>query len=304
MRHYVFYFIALSFPFIASKARISLSIEVVATIGAHAITNYDVEETLRIQSFLSELKYDDLNTAENRKEILKKLIDDHYKDFFFKNIKLEVPQELVEKNLSDIQKKHGVKPDQFAAYLSKRRISLDAFKRFVKRQILWEIYLHERYGALIKVSASQVAAAKKEIYQNFQGPFYQVYEIVVSSKKEAENILDKLQKGIAFRDLVHSYSQAPSKAQEGVVSARPLHVFEKSMQEILKKTKPQTLFGPLCLGRSRWIVGIMEVFYPTPQQLGLPTEAQIKQSLEEKALEGFGKDDLKPIEHLMPCHIK
>lgn len=315
MRQFFLYFIALGFTFIAPAQSDSNSmdnrtmgsgifIKVLAKIGKNTISSYDVDQRLRLVAFMSSQSYAQFNTAENRKKILKDLIEEVYKKELFKNIKASLSKHALDDHVANLEKQNGLKPGQLYQNLQSQNIAPSDFKDFMQTQMLWSSYAHERYGRGVKVAPHEIAQEKSAILKKVDLTFYQLYEIVVPTKKQAELIVQKMNQGVAFKALVQEFSQAPSRSQEGIISARPLAMFDGPRQNLLKSKAPDTLFGPVSLDSSQWIVGMFAKFTMDKKNFKLPSDREIEHGIRQRKEDALATDSLRAFRQFMPCHVQ
>jgi parvulin-like peptidyl-prolyl isomerase len=98
----------------------------------------------------------------------------------------------------------------------KQAISLEAWKERARRQLLVEKVLNRDLNVHITVTPDEIRQYYDEHREEWRrGEQVRVRQILLSSKKQAQEVLKKVRKGEDFAELAEQYSTAPESSQGG-----------------------------------------------------------------------------------------
>jgi parvulin-like peptidyl-prolyl isomerase len=124
--------------------------------------------------------------------------------------------------------------ESFQHMFMKQAISLEAWKERVRRQLLVENVLNQDINVLITVTPDEIRQYYDEHREEWsRGDQVRVRHILLSSKKQAEDVLKRIRNGEDFAVLAGQYSTAPESSQGG------------DLGYVQRGTLPESLEGPI-----------------------------------------------------------
>jgi parvulin-like peptidyl-prolyl isomerase len=124
--------------------------------------------------------------------------------------------------------------ESFQHMFMKQAISLEAWKERVRRQLLVEKVLNQDINVLITVTPDEIRQYYDEHREEWsRGDQVRVRHILLSSKKQAEDVLKRIRNGEDFAVLAGQYSTAPESSQGG------------DLGYVQRGTLPESLEGPI-----------------------------------------------------------
>lgn len=139
------------------------------------------------------------------------------------------PQELDEA-VRDF-KKHSSEED-FKRLFLKQAISLEAWKKMLKRRLLVEKVIHKELLEEISITPQEIKDYYDKHWKEWSyGEEVRVRQILFSSEDQAKKILERIQNGDDFATLARLHSVAPEAKEDGDMG----HVVRGQLPECLEK---------------------------------------------------------------------
>ncbi|WP_170984464.1 SurA N-terminal domain-containing protein [Rhodoligotrophos defluvii] len=134
---------------------------VVVTVNDRPITNYDIEQRMRMNEIIGFQSKASGQTA--RREVLEELIDEVLKVQEAKRLKVNVSPQDVEETLKGMASRAGSSVDAWAAQLKKHRIDLSTLKRRIEANLAWNRLIAARYNINTNIESALVEQRLKAI---------------------------------------------------------------------------------------------------------------------------------------------
>ncbi len=206
--------VLLLFP---SLARSVIIERVVAVVNDQVITLTELQERAIL------IRQATHNPNIPLKEILKQIIIETIQVQRAKKLGLEVPDEVVEDYIKNFKKDNNLTDEDFHRLLKEWGISLDAYKREIRRRILLSKLVNLEVKSHVAVPEEEV----KEYYEKNKDKLYllsakaRIADIFLpwgdnknATMKQAQEIYQKIQLGESFEKMAALYSKGPN-AQSG-----------------------------------------------------------------------------------------
>jgi peptidyl-prolyl cis-trans isomerase SurA len=228
------------------------STDVLAKVNGRKIMNAEVEKYYKNQTSGAPQQPSEEQAASLRLSILRELIDQEIMMQRAEKLGLLATDEEVDRKLNEVKAPYT--PEQFNQKLQERNISMDDFKRDLRRSLTVEKVLNKEITTKINVTDGDVSAYynghKPEF--NLIEPQYHLAQIFVTpapqqvrnlkndkaqtdadAKKKIQQLLNRLDSGEDFATVAMNYSEDPETAPNGGdLGFTP--------QSGLQKTDPQT----------------------------------------------------------------
>jgi len=252
--------------------------DVMAKVNGRKILASDVDKYYRNQTAGAPEQPSAEQADSLKLSILRELIDNEILMQRAEKLGLLATDEEVDKKLNDVKAPYS--PEEFAKRLQERNISLDDFKRDLRRSLTVDKVLNKEITSKINVTDQDVAnyynAHKPEF--NLIEPQFHLARIIVTTqpnpnvhtmnkaqndadaKKKIQQILNRLDSGEDFATLAMNYSEDPNTAQNGGdLGFTP--------QSGLQQTDPATRDAVLKLKPGQYS-GIIPLVNPQTKQVG------------------------------------
>jgi len=259
--------IALTLSWTTACNRTQASGDVMAKVNGRKILGSEVEKYFRNQTSGSPQPPTGEQAESLRLSILKELIDNEILMQRAEKLGLLATDEEVESKLNEIKAPYS--PEDFNKRLQERKISLDDFKRDLRRSITVEKVLNKELTSKINVTDADVQAYYNAHRAEFNliEPQYHLAQIFVSpqpnpkvrnlkndkaqndadAKKKIQQILNRLDSGEDFASVAMNYSEDPDSAANGgdlgFTQQSGLQRTDAATRDVVMKLKPGQYSG-------------------------------------------------------------
>lgn len=252
--------------------------EVAATVDGHKIYRADLEKYYQSQTAGSSQPLSDEQATSLRLSILRELIENEILMHRAEKLGLLATDEEVDRKLNEIRSPYT--PEQFLQRLQERKLTLDDFKRDIRRALTADKVLHKEVTSKINVTQQDIAnyynAHKAEF--NLIEPRYHLAHILVTTSPDPQNsvankarneiearkkmqlVLTHLEAGEDFASVAMAYSEDASTAPNG----GDLGIIPESS---LKQTDPATRDAIMKLKAGQY-TPIIPLMNPATHQVG------------------------------------
>jgi len=254
--------------------------DVMAKVNGRKITTAEVEKYFRNQTAGAPQQPTDEQADSLKLSILRELIDNEILMQRAEKLGLLATDEEVDKKLNDVKAPYS--PEEFTKRLQERNITLDDFKRDLRKSLTVDKVVNKEITSKINVTDQDVAnyynAHKPEF--NLIEPQFHLARIIVTpmpnpqvhnlkndkaqndadAKKKIQQIMNRLDSGDDFATLAMNYSEDPDTAGNGGdLGFTP--------QSGLQRTDPSTRDAVLKLKPGQYS-GIIPLVNPQNKQVG------------------------------------
>jgi peptidyl-prolyl cis-trans isomerase SurA len=249
--------------------------DAMATVNGRKIMRTEVEKYFQNQTADAPQPPGEEQASILRLSILKELIDNEILMQRAEKLGLLATDEEVERKLSEI--KAGYTQEQFDARLKDRKITLDDFKRDLRRSVTVDKVLNREITSKINITDGDISgyfeAHKSEF--NLIEPQYHLAHIFVTTRPDAQvrnlrndkaqnepeahkkiqMILNRLDSGEDFATVAMNWSEDPESASNGgtlgIIPQSALAQTDPATREVLAKLKPGQYSGIITVGNPR-----------------------------------------------------
>ena len=226
--------------------------DVAAVVDGQKIYRADLEKYFQNQTVGSNQPLSDEQATSLRLSILRELIENEILMHRAEKLGLLATDEEVERKLNEIKSPYT--GDEFNKRLADRNLSLDDFKRDIRRALTADKVIHKEVTSKINVTPQDIASYYNQHKAEFNliEPRYHLAHILVTAtsqpqvqdvnnkaqneadaRKKIQTVMTRLEAGDDFSTLAMTYSEDASTAQNG----GDLGIIQESA---LKQTDPAT----------------------------------------------------------------
>ena len=250
----------------------SVSSDVMARVNGHEITQTEVQKYYQNQIAGSPQQPSGEQATSLRLSILRELIDNEVLMQRAEKLGLLATDEEVGRRLNEVKAPYT--QEQFNQRLQEKKISLDDFKRDLRRTLTVDKVLNKEITSKINVTDQDIADYYNSHRAEFNliEPQYHLARILVTAapnpqvknlrndkaqnegeaRKKIQMLLNRLDSGDDFGTLAMNYSEDPETAGNGgdlgFTPESSLHGADRGAQELLSKLKPGQYSGILPVG--------------------------------------------------------
>jgi peptidyl-prolyl cis-trans isomerase SurA len=279
--------------------------DVAATVDGEKIFRADVEKYFENQTAGSSQPLSDEQATSLRLNILRELIDNQVLMHRASQLGLLATEEEVERRLNEIRSPYS--GQEFSERLRERKLSLEDFKREIRRALTADKVLHKEITSHINITSEDIRSYYHQHKAEFNliEPRYHLARILVTAasgqarnqteaRSKIQTVLSRLEAGEDFARLAMTYSEdgatAPNGGDIGIVPESALRQTDAATRESVLKLKPGEHSAIIALGNpaTRQITGFQIVkllaFEPAGQRdLSDPrVEQEIRKALQDR----------------------
>jgi len=236
--------------------------DVMAKVNGRSITNAEVEKYYTNQTAGAPQQPTEEQATSLRLSILRELIDNEILTQRAEKLGLLATDEEVDRKLNEVKAPYT--PEQFTQKLQERKITLDDFKRDLRRSLTVDKVLNKEITTKINVTDAEVSAYYNDHKPEFNliEPQFHLAQIFVTpapvqqvrnlkndkaqneaeAKKKIQQIMNRLDSGDDFATVAMNYSEdsetAPNGGDLGFTPASGLQRTDSSTRDAVMKLKP------------------------------------------------------------------
>jgi peptidyl-prolyl cis-trans isomerase SurA len=235
--------------------------DVAAVVDGQRIYRADLEKYFQNQTAGSNQPLSDEQATSLRLSILRELIENEILMHRAEKLGLLATDDEVDKKLNEIKSPYTA--DQFNQRLQERKLSLDDFKRDIRRALTADKVLHKEVTSMINVTQQDIADYYNQRRAEFNliEPRYHLAHILVTTspqpqgqevsnkaaneaeaRKKVQTVLTRLEAGDDFASLAMTYSEDSSTAANGgdlgIIPESALKQTDQATRESILKLKP------------------------------------------------------------------
>jgi peptidyl-prolyl cis-trans isomerase SurA len=235
--------------------------DVAAVVDGQKIYRADLEKYFQNQTAGSNQPLSDEQATSLRLGILRELIENEILMHRAEKLGLLATDDEVERKLNEIKSPYT--PEQFNQRLQERKISLEDFKRDIKRGLTADKVIHKEVTSKINVTSQDIANYYNQHKAEFNliEPRYHLAHILVTTspqtqgqeisnkahneveaRKKIQTALTRLEAGEDFASLAMAYSEdsstAPNGGDLGIIPESALKQTDPATRESILKLKP------------------------------------------------------------------
>lgn len=266
---------------------------VIVTVNDQPITNFDIDQRLRLWQILGNPKKD-----QSRKQALQSLIDDLIKISAAKKNNVEAKEDVVNAHLERMAKGMQTDLKGLAAKLKKQGVSINALRQYATAQISFNRLLLSLYKVDVTVDPAEVDKALDKFANDPRlkpVTVYQIMEVVLPVEKSDPSMQQQLlyARAVEAESIKQRFKGCGSAraATEGVYNAvikKPMEVdaskIPPDLKQALDKAGPGRLIGPSLQGAGVQLIALCGRQNIAPQK---PSRQAIESMLENKKFDGY-----------------
>jgi peptidyl-prolyl cis-trans isomerase SurA len=266
---------------------------VIVTVNDQPITNFDVEQRLRLWQILGNQRKE-----QGRKQALQSLIDDLIKIAAAKKNAVEAKEDVVNAHLERMAKGMQTDIKGLTAKLKKQGVSINALRQYATAQISFNRLLFSLYKVDVAVDPAEVDKALEKFTNDPRlkpVTVYNIMEIVLPIEKSDPSMQQQLMyaRAVEAEQIKQRFKGCSSAraATEGVYNTmvkKPMEVdaskIPPQLKQVLDKAGPGRIVGPAVQGGSVQLIAFCGRQNIAPQK---PSRQMVQQMLENKKFDGY-----------------
>ncbi len=264
------------------------SSRIAAVVNRNIITQSDLMNRLKFAAITSGLEPTLQNTEPMKDQMLRVMIDEQLQLELGKKYGIVISDQQIKETMDDIEKTNGMTPGYIAQLLQKNKIPMKTFEDHLKAQIIWVIYIREKYPLktleeLVRKKVDNdispsLQIADWEVDREMQAhkqmgtkTQYHLAEIVLpvdrsdqeeAVKKNMDQLIVELNKGAQFSVLAQQFSQSNTANQGGDLGWITEDQLEPEIKDVILKIAPGQLSTPIRTPNGYTLIAYLEKRLP------------------------------------------
>ncbi|WP_162937286.1 peptidylprolyl isomerase [Indioceanicola profundi] len=187
-------------------------------------------------------------------QVLRVLIDERLQIQEARRLELQVTDQMVDREISDIARRNEMNTATFQEALAQQGIPFNTLREQTRAGIAWSQIVQRRLRPTATVAEEEVANRLEQIKANVGKPEYLISEIFLSvddpaSEAEVRRLADRLVEqigaGAPFAAVAQQFSQSASAAAGGNLDWVQLGQLEPDLDRALQQLKPGQFSRPI-----------------------------------------------------------
>lgn len=230
--------------FLLSSLSVSAG-EIVATVNDEPISKYDVEARAKLIAIQKAEYITNKRKAQYVGEALDALIDEKVKMDMAKKKGFSVSDNEINAAISHLETQNGLKSGEMVKMLAKNGVPVEILKNQIQSDLMWIQVLQQHRSSIAETTMAEIEKKKNELRQKLKEEEFFVFEILVSTKTEAEKCYKELLEGTDFDVVTKKHSKSPTKETGGEVGWIKPDYYGKEISAVLREMNIGDLSVPL-----------------------------------------------------------
>ena len=241
---------------------LSDEIGVSAIVGNEVITNYDIDQRIKIISLTSGMVFNQNTVGTVRNQVRELLIIEKIQYLESQKYNLSTSNEEIEKIFNSVAKDNNMSEQDFEKFLTNRGIDIGSLKSQIKNSLNWQNLILHKIRPLVYISDYEIASYFESSEQGSDGYEYLV-EIVTfpiannkNVKKLVNKIYDKVQKGeLSFSAVIKDFGKNTNVTEKKLWKYKK--DFVEDIQNILSNLEIGDIATPIKIEETYYLVNLV-----------------------------------------------
>lgn len=211
--------------FFSSSSQAQSRVEIVAVVNGESITNYDLQDRIRLTLRSSGLQDSSDIRSKLKLATLQTLINEILQRQEAQHQNIEVNPSDLQRAFAELEKKNNIPTGQFEKVLEQQGVKKDVVVKQIKSQLLWRKVLARKFPNASAVSESEVQEAMGQLEDTPEKVAYHLAEIALPKMAEgnsdnkplAKKLVDELRAGADFAKVAEQFSASSTASKGGDV---------------------------------------------------------------------------------------
>ena len=240
---------------------------IAAVVNDAVVTDYDVEQRLRLIIVTSGQQPPPEAIPRLRAQVLRTLVDEHLQLQKTGEFEIQIAKEEVDAQLEAIANRAGLTLEQIEADLLAQGIDTNTLRSQIRAEIAWQRLVSGMFGSRIRISDDQVDQVLERMSRDSERTQYLVSQIFlpVDSPQRAEEmynagvqLIGQMQQGVPFDALARQFSADPSAAVGGDIGWVRDGELPEQLNTVLTAMQPGQVSAPTPVGNGFYILALRD----------------------------------------------
>ncbi|MGJ3259429.1 MAG: peptidylprolyl isomerase [Rhodospirillales bacterium] len=206
-----------------NPAQAQSTLNIAAVVNDEVISVYDLSQRILLVISFSNLPNNPQTQQRIAPDVLKRLIIEKLRLQEAKRLEIEVPDEAIQKSISDIEAERGIPPGQMTAVLEQRGIDPQTLRQQLRAEIAWVEVVRSLFRRLVNISEQEIDDELAKIRADAGKTEYLLAEIFLAydGKPRAEvmefahRLHSQIKGGAGWQQLAQNFSESVTARDGG-----------------------------------------------------------------------------------------
>lgn len=228
--------------------------QIAAVVNDEIVTVRDLRNRIEMVIVTSRLPRTSETARRLAPQVLRTLIDEQLQIQEAARLSVDVSESEMERARGDLETRNGLRPGQFAEFVTRLGIDPATVERQLRANLLWSKLVQRRFAGQVDVSAEEVAETRARLAENVGKEQKRVSEILLTiddpgQESEmvqlADRLVDQLRAGASFQSVARQFSQAANANVGGDIGWVLADQLAPAIAEAVEQLSPGQISDPI-----------------------------------------------------------
>lgn len=262
-------------------------LKIFAEINGEVITSRDMQERVNAFVATTQIPVNNQTKAMIIDRVLQAAVDEKIKLQEAEKNGVQISDKELKAGMESFAKANNVSVEKLRQMFKEAQVSEKVFRQQMKAEMAWTRLVQRKAAQEVLVSQGEIEDAMDVVKKDIQTPKFMVSEIVIPLKQAAhiQDLVDNLRQDPRFELYAMQFSQSPSARNGGRLGWINKGQLAEPLEKSLTAMNEGAVSNPIKLGSDYYILRLEKVYRPGVDKAPVPSEAEIKNMLENKKME-------------------
>lgn len=237
-----------------AQTALQQGMRIAAVVNEEAISFLDLETRMVLVIASSRIKDGPQTRRRMAPEILRTLIEERLMQQEALRLELKVTSEEVQARIVSIEQRNGMPPGGLGAFLRQINVPISTLTTRTEAEIAWNKVVRRVLLPKVRIGDDEIDEVIEQIKSNAGKPQYHLAELFLPVLKPSDDaqvrqtavgLLEQIQKGAPFPQMVRNFSRAPSAATGGDLGWLQTSQIDPEKLRVVRAMKPGQVSLPI-----------------------------------------------------------
>ena len=271
------------------------ALKIVAVVNGDIITSQDIQNRINLFLMTTKIPMNKQTQGLIVQKVMHAAVDEKIKLQEAKRQGIEISEKEVQNSINAFEKNNKMPKGGLAKVLKKAKVSEDTFKEQMKSDLAWVRLVRRGLANEGDITQKEIDEAFKDATKDMDQEKFLVSEIFIK-KEKAKNLNDlvyNLRNDPRFGLYAMQFSDSPTAANGGNIGWINKGKLPTALENAIRKLKKGEVSDPIKMSDGYYILKVENVFTPNVDKPEIPTQAEIKNFLENQRMENYSRKYLQ-----------
>ncbi len=281
------------------------SIRILARVNGDIITTEDINNRVRAFCMTTGIPYNAQTKLLIINKVMQNTIDEKLKNQEAERSQIDISSKEVDNAIDVFCSNNNISRNQLKQMLNQFGVSEDIFREQLKSDLSWirVVHLNTMRESITQPEIEEaITIAKRDMSK----PKFMLSEIVIPVKegKHISELVDNLRRDPRFELYAAQFSQSPSSSSGGKLGWVTEGQLAPELEKEIKKLSSGEVSDAIIYNGDYYIFKVEKKFNPETDTMPLPTEAEVKNMLQNQKNERFAEEKMQQLRQSAMIELK